>query len=107
MQHVRAFFTFLLCSVLLFAADVDARLVKLEIQKREVVADGMAFGEAGAYEKLRAGNGGVGAAALQGARCMGCRLELTPTELGRIRNASPDEVQRCEECRRILVRPGD
>ncbi len=52
MQHVRAFSAFLFCAVLLFAADVDARLVKLEIQKREVVADGMAFGDAGAYEKL-------------------------------------------------------
>ena len=52
MQHVRAFSTFLICVVLLFAADADARLVKLEIQKREVVADGMAFGDAGAYEKL-------------------------------------------------------
>jgi uncharacterized protein len=59
------------------------------------------------YEKLRGANGGVGAAALQGSRCMGCRLELTPTELGRIRAAPPDEVQRCEECRRILVSPGD
>jgi predicted nucleic acid-binding Zn-ribbon protein len=55
------------------------------------------------YEKLRADHGGVGAAALQHGRCQGCRLQLTPTELARIRAASPDEVQRCEECRRILV----
>ena len=58
------------------------------------------------YEKLRADNGGVGAAALQGGRCMGCRLEQTPTELARIAAAPADEVHRCEECRRILVRPG-
>jgi hypothetical protein len=59
------------------------------------------------YEKLRADNGGVGAAALQGGRCMGCRLEQTPTELARIAAAPANEVHRCEECRRILVRPGN
>lgn len=36
----------------LFAATSHARLVRLEIQKREVVADGQAFGAAGPYEKL-------------------------------------------------------
>jgi predicted nucleic acid-binding Zn-ribbon protein len=55
------------------------------------------------YDKLRVDHGGVGAAALLSGRCQGCRLELTPTEIARIRAADPDEVQRCEECRRILV----
>ena len=57
------------------------------------------------YEKLRVDNGGVGAAELEGARCSGCRLEQTPMELARIAAAPADEVHRCEECRRILVRP--
>jgi predicted nucleic acid-binding Zn-ribbon protein len=56
------------------------------------------------YEKIRANSAGVGAAALHRGRCEGCRLELTPTDLQRIRSAPPDEVLRCEECRRILVR---
>jgi len=56
------------------------------------------------YEKLRADHDGVGAAALQHRRCQGCRMELTPTDIGRIRDAEPDAVLRCEECRRILVR---
>ncbi len=56
------------------------------------------------YEKLREDHNGVGAAALHQRRCEGCRMELTPTDLGRIRDAAPDEVLRCEECRRILVR---
>ena len=59
------------------------------------------------YEKLRADNGGVGAAALHRGRCEGCRLEMTSVDLARIRTASPDEVQRCEECRRILIRTAD
>lgn len=56
------------------------------------------------YEKIRAHSGGVGAAELRQRRCTGCRLELNNVELGRLRDADPDEVLRCEECRRILVR---
>ena len=52
MQHVRALCALLLAAGLLLAVDVQAKLVKLEIAKREVVADGMPFGDAGAYEKL-------------------------------------------------------
>jgi uncharacterized protein len=56
------------------------------------------------YEKLRAQHGGVGAAALRGGRCQGCHLSLNTVDLNHIRAAAPDEVLRCEECRRILVR---
>ncbi len=56
------------------------------------------------YDKLREQHGGVGAAALRQHRCEGCRLELNTTDLGRIREAADDDVLRCEECRRILVR---
>jgi len=53
MQQIRAFCVFLVAAVaLMAAAPAGARLVKLEITKREVVADGMAFGAAGPYEKL-------------------------------------------------------
>ena len=65
----------------------------------EIPADLLAL-----YVKLRADHDGVGAAALHQRRCEGCRMELTPTDIGRIRDAAPDEVLRCEECRRILVR---
>ena len=56
------------------------------------------------YEKLRASSGGVGAAALHRGRCEGCHLQLNTTDLNRLRDAPDDEVVRCEECRRILVR---
>ncbi|HEY3957476.1 MAG TPA: C4-type zinc ribbon domain-containing protein [Streptosporangiaceae bacterium] len=55
------------------------------------------------YERMRAQHG-VGAAALRGGRCEGCHLALNTVDLNRIRAAAPDEVLRCEECRRILVR---
>jgi predicted nucleic acid-binding Zn-ribbon protein len=56
------------------------------------------------YERLRAQHGGVGAAALRRGRCEGCHLSLNTVDLNAIRAAAPDEVVRCEECRRILVR---
>jgi predicted nucleic acid-binding Zn-ribbon protein len=56
------------------------------------------------YEKVRASAGGVGAAALRHRRCEGCRLELAGSELRAARAAAPEEVLRCENCRRILVR---
>lgn len=56
------------------------------------------------YERLRAQYGGVGAAALRGRQCQGCHLTLNSGDLSMIRAAAADDVLRCEECRRILVR---
>jgi len=57
----------------------------------------------GLYDRLRAQHT-VGAAVLNRGRCEGCHLSLNTVDLSRIRAAPPDEVIRCEECRRILVR---
>lgn len=70
------------------AADVPEDLIKL-------------------YDKLRAQQGGVGAARLYQKRCEGCRLELNITELNELRAAPANQVVRCENCRRILVRTAD
>ncbi len=59
------------------------------------------------YQKLRERNGGIGAAPLVGKRCMGCRMELAPSDLSAIKAAAPDAVVRCEECGRILVRTSE
>ncbi len=59
------------------------------------------------YEKVRERQGGLGAAPLQGRRCGGCGLELNQSDLARIRGAADDEVLRCEECGRILVRTAE
>lgn len=56
------------------------------------------------YERLREQYAGIGAAALRFGRCEGCKLELSAAELREMRLAPPDEVTRCENCRRILVR---
>jgi hypothetical protein len=58
------------------------------------------------YERLRETTG-IGAALLRAGRCEGCRLELSGSERARVKAAAPDEVLRCEECRRILVRTSE
>jgi uncharacterized protein len=73
-------------------------------RQREDVARDLPEDLAKLYTKLRADNGGIGAARLHQGRCEGCRLELTATEVSKARAAAADEVLRCEECRRILVR---
>ena len=75
--------------------------------ERKTLADGLAEDLLALYEKIRAQKGGVGAAALQSRRCTGCSLQLTASDLGRIGTASMDEVLRCEECQRILIRTSE
>jgi len=58
------------------------------------------------YEKIRESSG-MGAALLRAGRCEGCRLELSGSERSRVKSAAADEVVRCEECRRILVRTAE
>jgi predicted nucleic acid-binding Zn-ribbon protein len=61
----------------------------------------------GLYERIRDDSGGIGAALLRAGRCGGCRLDLPGSERARIKAAPPDEVVRCDECRRILVRTAE
>ncbi len=58
------------------------------------------------YDRIRA-HSGSGAAALVQRRCDGCRLEINAVDLSRIRSAAEDQVLRCEECGRILVRTAE
>jgi predicted nucleic acid-binding Zn-ribbon protein len=55
------------------------------------------------YDKIRA-QYGIGAAALRARRCEGCRLEINGADLREIAAQPEDEVLRCPECSRILVR---
>jgi len=72
--------------------------------KRAGVAAGVPSDLLGLYGRLRETHAGIGAAALRGGRCQGCHLSLNTVDLNVIRQAPADEVLRCEECRRILVR---
>jgi len=88
------------------SATIDAQLAEVEAARAPAVA-GMPQDLLALYDRLREQKGGVGAAALRARECGGCRLSLDPAELAAIRAASPDEVLRCEECQRILVRTSE
>ncbi len=59
------------------------------------------------YDKIRSAAGGVGVALLSRRRCGGCHLELAGSELREVAAAAPDEIVRCENCRRIFVRTAE
>ena len=85
--------------------EIDEQTAKASDQRGsiavEVPADLLAL-----YDQIRKTKG-VGAAMLRAGRCEGCHLSLNAADLNMIRASAPDEVVRCEECRRILVRvPG-
>ncbi|GAB2581698.1 zinc ribbon domain-containing protein [Kribbella endophytica] len=91
----------------------DAALKELDEQRatlgdqRSTVAAELPDDLVTLYQKLRERNGGIGAAPLVGKRCMGCRMELAPSDLSKIKASAPEVVQRCEECGRILVRTAE
>jgi len=87
-------------------AEIDAESDKTRTQRDELAA-ALPAELITLYEKVRSSSASIGAAALHRGRCEGCHLQLNTTDLNRIREASPDDVLRCEECRRILVRTAD
>jgi uncharacterized protein len=87
-------------------AEVDAEVEQLQAQ-RSTQAGSLDTAMVTLYEKIREQQGGVGAAELRQRRCGGCRLELNNVEINELRDADPDEVMRCDECRRILVRTSE
>jgi uncharacterized protein len=83
-------------------AEIDEQAAKASAQRdsvaTEVPADLLAL-----YDQVRKSKG-VGAAMLRAGRCEGCHLNIDAADLKMIRASAPDDVVRCEECRRILIR---
>lgn len=86
--------------------DLDEQLAALA-RERVPAAAGLPADLLALYDRLRAQKGGVGAAALRARACGGCQLTLDNAELAQIKAAPSDEVIRCEECQRILVRTAE
>jgi len=83
--------------------EIDAAAGQRQAERAEL-AGGLPADLLALYDKVREANGGVGAAMLRQRRCEGCRLELSGSELSAVRAAKPEDVLRCDNCRRILVR---
>jgi predicted nucleic acid-binding Zn-ribbon protein len=86
--------------------EVDAGLESVA-GERGPVAAGVPDDLTALYDKLRATKGGLAAAELRARRCGGCQLTIDHAELAVIAKAPADEVVRCEECQRILVRTAE
>jgi predicted nucleic acid-binding Zn-ribbon protein len=72
-------------------------------ETRSSLASGVPDDLLALYDRLRDQKGGVGAAALQDGTCQGCHTKLPAKEVERLR--SERGLQRCDNCRRILVVP--
>ena len=86
------------------ATDEINKVIAVKNTARTLVAGKIEKALLDLYEKIRGNGGGVGAAALVGNKCNGCNLAINAVEMDRIKSLAKDELLRCEECRRILVR---
>jgi predicted nucleic acid-binding Zn-ribbon protein len=84
-------------------AVVDAEL-EVDDARRTELAAAVEPSLLATYEELRSRLGGVGAARLEGRRCMGCHIELPSADAQVIRGAPESDVVTCTECGRILIR---
>ncbi|MEA4944261.1 MAG: C4-type zinc ribbon domain-containing protein [Propionicimonas sp.] len=84
-------------------AALDAELAQ-QRTARDQLAAGLPDDLVTLYRKIAERSGGVGVGRLQGRRCGGCQLEATASALAGYQAAPADDVVRCEECDRILVR---
>ena len=87
----------------LLQAALDGEMAGLRGQRGEIVplipTDLLTL-----YDKIGASHRGIGAAELRQRRCTGCQLEINAADLRAFSAAAEDEVLRCEECGRILIR---
>lgn len=84
-------------------ADIDADIATTTAQRATLVG-GVPADLLALYEKVRAQYAGLGAAPLVARRCEGCRLQLNDADLRELAGLDAEEVARCPECSRILVR---
>lgn len=80
--------------------EIDAELSGHSARREEIAAT-ISSDLLDLYDKLRTDKGGVGAAALVGDTCEGCHTKLPAREVERLRGEGG--LQRCDNCRRILV----
>lgn len=88
------------------AADLEREIAAVVAERARAAAD-LPEDLMALYEKLRTAKGGVGAALLRRKECEGCRITINAADLAVIAGRPADEVVRCEECQRILVRTSE
>jgi predicted nucleic acid-binding Zn-ribbon protein len=93
------------------ARDAAARVIDAEAdslrEARHGLADRVPSDLRDLYDKVRSQHGGLGAAALRARRCEGCHLEINGADLRDLAQTPDDDVLRCPECSRILIRTAE
>jgi uncharacterized protein len=84
------------------AGEIESDLAAHQ-RARDELRSGLSEDLVALYEKIRSAKGGVGAAALERDTCQGCHTKLPAREVERLR--AEGGLQRCDNCRRILVVP--
>jgi predicted nucleic acid-binding Zn-ribbon protein len=87
-------------------ADIDFEINSLTGQRTDI-ANGLPADLIALYDKIRADEGGVGAALIHRGSCQGCHITIDAQEIDQIRNLPADAIARCDQCRRILVRTAE
>lgn len=72
--------------------------------ERERVATAVPSDLLQAYDSLRAGQGGVVVARLEGGACQACHLDLSSVTLDKIGKMPADAIVHCDQCGALLVR---
>lgn len=95
------------------AAARDQHIAEFDAKRETIIADRQALVPrisedlASLYKKLVDHHGGLAVAALERGRCGGCHLELNGSDLRDVLAKPVDDIVRCPECSRILVRTLD
>lgn len=80
--------------------DIDAQLADHNAKRSEIATE-IPEDILKLYDDIRASKSGIGAAALENGTCQGCHTQLANKEVERLKTEGG--LQRCENCRRILV----
>lgn len=84
------------------ATDIDAGLAETDGRRKELIA-GLPDGVVTAYTDLLGRKQGLAIAELSGTTCMGCRLQLTASELEEVKRDAKHYLAICPQCGRGLV----
>lgn len=84
-------------------AELDAEGADLHARRPAAVAE-LTAEEVGAYDRARQHFDGVAVARLDGHRCHGCHLDLSPAEMDVVKDTPAGQLPECPQCGRYLVR---
>jgi predicted nucleic acid-binding Zn-ribbon protein len=84
-------------------ADLDAEEADLRGRRPDALS-ALTDSEIAAYDRARQHFDGVAVARLEGHRCHGCHLDLSPAEMDVVKAVPADAMPECPQCGRYLVR---